>query len=52
MIISWKHEDHMESVYGKLLGIVEGTYEDAATEAKGIASHSDLSPIGLCGVIE
>lgn len=50
MIISWKHVDHLDAAYGKLLDVVEGTYEEAAYNARAYVEH--YAPVGVCGVIE
>ncbi len=49
MIISWRHIDHMDGAYGELLATVEGTYEEAAQQAR--LWIPQYSPVGVCGVI-
>lgn len=50
MIISWRHIDHLDDAYGKLIDVVDGTYEEAAKEARGYVGYR--SPIGLVEVIQ
>ena len=50
MVISWRHIDHLDDAYGRLLDTVEGTYEEAAEEARRWIEH--YAPVGICGVIE
>ena len=45
MIISWKHEDHMNTAYGKLIYEVFGTREDAEEHAREFIP--EFSPVGI-----
>lgn len=49
LIISWKHDSYMDGGYGKILGTIFGTYEDAVAEAK--AWTPMFSPVGVVGEI-
>lgn len=50
LIISYRHIDHLDAAYGKLLDTVTGSYEEAAEEARGWVAN--YSPVVVCGVIQ
>jgi hypothetical protein len=50
LIISWRHNDHMDGAYGEFIVSCVGSYEDACKEARKYVA--DFSPIGVVGVIE
>lgn len=47
LIISWKHVDHLDGAYGKLIDTFKGTYEEACSHAR--AYVPEHSPVGICG---
>jgi hypothetical protein len=50
MIISWKHEDHADSAYGKLMEVFIGSEGEAKEAARTYVPC--YSPIGICEVIK
>lgn len=50
LIISYRFNDLMDGAYGERLAVVEGTYEEAAIEARLYVPQ--YSPVGVVGVIE
>lgn len=49
MVISWKHVDHLDAAYGKLLETVNGSGDEAAEAAKAWVEH--YAPIGIVRII-
>lgn len=49
-IVSWDHVDHLDDKYGRLLAMFEGTYDEAAIEARKWLPQ--YKPISVCGIIE
>jgi hypothetical protein len=49
MIISWRHNDHMDGAYGQLMEEFNGTYEEVTDRARRYVP--DYSPVGVVGVI-
>jgi hypothetical protein len=50
LIISWMYNGFIDGNYGKMLQEIEGTYEEAAQEARQYIPN--FSPVGVVGVIE
>lgn len=49
MIVSWRHIDHFDGAYGKLLTTILGTHEEAREEAcRWVRLHA---PIGIVEAI-
>lgn len=50
-IVSWQYEGALDSDFGKLLEIFEGTYDDACIYVRK-EYLPKWSPVSLCGIIE
>lgn len=45
LIISWRHVDHLDAPYGRLLSVAHATREEAENVARSWIPH--YSPVGL-----
>ena len=49
LIISWRWTDHLDAPYGRLMGKIHGSYDDAVAEARTYLPN--YSPIAVVGEI-